>query len=356
MKKFYVIFALISLISLTITAQPQLTWRFNNAEVINAGTQLQFDVEVLASVGTSFHRDLQIYFNYNTAAFGSSVVLNGNISYSPLTLMNTHYVVVNAADNTTSKFAIITEASNEMTQSGSSTYFNSVPTTYVGLMRFTMDILPGANTLTAGIDFDATLMNGGQYYQSTTNTDPLKYLDPCLYNNNLSTLKLSSYYGTTMYAKTTPVALNNCTVDFYTGAVLTDTYATGTAANTFYFTGMADGGYSLKATCAKTPGGIQSADALLVQRFLLGSLSLTNLQKRAADVNLSNSITVADPLAIKRKVLVPSYSWTAPAFIFDGPFGSGAALQGYPVSVASGLGTGSLLMLCSGDVNASYVP
>jgi hypothetical protein len=356
MKKFYVIFALISLISLTITAQPQLTWRFNNAEVINAGTKLQFDVEVLASVGTSYHRDLQIYFDYNTTAFGSNIVAGGKITYSPLALMNTHYVVVNMADNTGSKFAIITEASNEMTQAGSATYFNVVPTTYTGLLRFTIDILPGGNTQNAGIAFDAALMNGGQYYQSTSNTDPLKYLDPSLYNNNLSTLKLSSYYGTTVYAKTVPVSLNACNVDFYTGAVLTDTYATGAAANTFYFTGMADGGFSIKANCSKVPGGIQAADALLVQRYILGALPLADLQKRAGDVNASNSITAADPLTIKRKVLVPALVWAAPNFVFDGPFGSGAALQGYPVTVSSGLGTTVLKMLCSGDVNASYTP
>jgi hypothetical protein len=269
--------------------------------------------------------------------------------------MNTHYVVVNAADNTTSKFAIITEASNEMTQSGSSTYFNSVPTSYLGLLQITMDILPGANTLTAGIDFDAALMNGGQYYQSTSNYDPLKYLDPCLYvNNGLSTLRLSSYYGTTVYAKTTPVTLTNCNVDFYTGAVLTDTYATGASANTFYFTGMADGAFSLKATCANTWVGFAQSDILLVQRWLLNLVSFTNLQKRAGDVTLNNTLTQSDLLTLKRRNLNIITTWPAPNYVFDGPFDNGgAALQGYPVSVSSGLGTDVLKMLCSGDVNAS---
>jgi hypothetical protein len=359
MKKFYLIFALVSLISLTITAQPQLTWRFNNVEVINAGTQLQFDVEVMANVTGSFQRDLQIYFDYNPVAFGSNIVANGKITYSPLTLLDAgQYLVVNAADNTTSKFAIITEAINEMTQPGSATYYKEVTTTYQGLLRFTINIAPGGNTQMAGIAFDQVLMNGGQYYQSTTpgTHDPVKYLDPCLYNNNLSTSLLSSFYGTTVYAKTTPVILNSCTVNLFSGTTQIDTYSTGTAANTFYFTGMTDGSYSIKATCSKVPGGIQAADAFLVQRYLLNLYPLTDLQKRAADVNLSNSITAADPLTIKRKVLVPTLVWAAPDFVFDGPFGSGAALQGYPVSVSSGLGTGVLGILCSGDVNASYVP
>ncbi|MBM3436684.1 MAG: hypothetical protein FJY07_10770, partial [Bacteroidetes bacterium] len=223
MKKFYVIFALFTLVTLTVTAQPQLTWRFNNVEVINAGTQLQFDVEVKASVAGSYQRDMQIYFDYNTLGFGSNIVANAKISYSPLTLMDAaKYVVVNAADNTSSKFAIITEAINEMTQPGSATYYTQVTTTFQGFLRFTITIAGGGNTQTAGIAFDQTLMNGGQYYQSTSNTDPIKYLDPSLYDNNLSSLKLSSFYGTTVYAKATPVVLNGCTVDMYSGATLID--------------------------------------------------------------------------------------------------------------------------------------
>ena len=112
MKKFTLIFALLMSASALVMAQPQLSWRFANYQVINAGAQLQVDVEVKADVAGSFHRDLQIYFDYNTAAFGSDIVLNGNISYTPLILMGdvTKYDVVNTADNTSSKFAIITEA------------------------------------------------------------------------------------------------------------------------------------------------------------------------------------------------------------------------------------------------------
>jgi hypothetical protein len=357
MKKFYVIFALFTLVSLTVTAQPQLTWRFNNVEVINAGTQLQFDVEVLANVTGSFQRDMQIYFDYNTLAFGSNIVANGKITYSPLTLMNAaKYVIVNMADNTSSKFAIITEASNEMTQPGSNTYYEAVTTTYQGFLRFTINIAPGGNTKTAGIAFDQALMNGGQYYQSTTNTDPLKYADPSLYQNNLSSLLLSTFYGTTVYARTTPVVLNGCTIDLYSGATMIDTYSTGTG-NTYYFTGMVDGGYNLKGTSSKPYGGLQALDAIQVQRFVAGATTFTDLQKRAGDVNLSSSVQNLDATFIRRRVgsiAVPQ--WTAPDWIFDGPFGSAPALQGYPVNVATGMGTAVFKALCSGDVNASYTP
>ena len=199
MKKFALLFACLTLMSFYVTSQPQLTWHFANFEVINAGTQLQFDVEVKASAAGTYQRDLQIYFDYNTAGFGSNIVANGKITYTPLALMDaSKYVVVNMADNTSSKFAIITEAINEMTQPGSATYYKEITTSYQGLLRFTITI--ASNTQTAGIAFDQALMNGGQYYQSASNTDPVKYQETGLYENNLSPNKLSSVYGVITYA------------------------------------------------------------------------------------------------------------------------------------------------------------
>jgi len=342
MKKFYVIFALLSLISLAITAQPQLTWRFANAEVINAGTKLQFDVEVKANVAGSFQRDLQIYFDYSTLGFGSSIVANGKITYSPLTLLDAaQYVVVNMADNTTSKFAIITEAINEMAQPGSATYYKEVTTTYQGLLRFTINI--ASNTQAAGIAFDQALMNGGQYYQSTSNTDPLKYLDPSLYENNMSTLLLSSIYGTVSYNNvgSTTMKLVNLTLS---GG---DTYGPTTNNGIYYFTGMVDGAYTIAATCSNTWGGLTSFDATLISRYLGSIVALSPLQIKAADVNLSTTVTTFDATLLKRRLgSIATPQWTAPNYVFEVP----------TVNVVSGLGTSNFKSLCSGDVNGSYTP
>jgi hypothetical protein len=359
MKKFYVIFALFTLVSLTVTAQPQLTWRFNNVEVINAGTQLQFDVEVMANAGGSYQRDLQIYFDYNTLGFGSNIVANGKITYSPLTLLDaTRYVVVNMADNTSSKFAIITEAINEMTQPGSSTYYREVTTSYQGLLRFTINI--ASNTQTAGIAFDEALMNGGQYYQSTTNTDPIKYQDPSLYANPLSTLLLSSVYGTITYNNVPATPLKLCTLTLTGG----DTYGPTLNDGKYYFTGMVDGAYAVAGTCTNTWGGMTTFDATLILRYAGGvpGFGLTNLQKRAADVNMTNTaggVTTFDATLILRKATLPPGTfppqWTAPSFVFDGPYPATPALSGYPVTVSNGLGNANFKALCSGDVNGSYV-
>jgi hypothetical protein len=341
MKKFYLIFALFTVVSITVTSQPQLTWRFANAEVVNAGTQLQFDVEVKANVAGSFQRDLQVYFDYSTLGFGSNIVANGKITYSPLALMDaTKYTVVNMADNTSSKFAIITEALNEMTQPGSATYYKEVLTTYQGFLRFTITL--ASNTQTAGIAFDAALMNGGQYYQSLANTDPLKYTDPSLYENNLSTLKLSSMYGTITYNNGASTPLKLCSLTLSPGG---DTYGPTINDGKFYFTGMNDGVYTIATTCTNTWGGLQGIDATLASRYILGLQVLVPIQQKAADINQSGTVQTIDVTMMKRRLLGQTYpQWTAPNYVFETS----------SATVASGLGVKNYKGLCSGDVNGSW--
>lgn len=186
MKKAIIFSTLMLLAGIFSFAQTQLSYRFANPSIVNSGSQFQFDVEVKASAAGSFHRDLQIYFDYNTLGFGTDIVSGGNISYSLLPLLSSHYSIVNMEDNTSSKVAIITEGINEGPtggQPGSSTYFNEVTTSFQGVLQITIDI-SDCDAL-AGIQFDELLMNGGQYYQSTSTTDPIKYMDPCLYENDL---------------------------------------------------------------------------------------------------------------------------------------------------------------------------
>lgn len=346
MKKIYVIFALFTLISLTVTSQPQLTWRFNNVEVVNAGTELQFDIEVKANVAGTFHRDLQVYFDYNTAGFGSDIVANGKISYSPLTLMNvSKYSVVNMADNTSSKFAIITEATAEMTQPGSSTYYEEITTTYQGLLRVTIDVMD--NTAMAGIAFDEMLMNGGEYYQSTSNTNPIKYNDPCLYDNDISSLVLSTVYGTITYNNSFSTPMTNCNATLYQGVSVIDVSPATDINGDYFFTGIADGAYTIQTTVTKVKGGITTVDGIIIARIAAGiGGPYTPLQFLAADVNLSGVVTTTDGILVKRRAAGLPSNWAAPDYVFEVP----------NVNATSGVGTVNYQSLCSGDVNGSHVP
>jgi hypothetical protein len=347
MKKFYVIFALFALISLTVTAQPQLTWRFNNVEVINAGTpspKLQFDVEVMANAGGSYHRDLQIYFDYNTLGFGSNIVANGKITYTPLTLMDaTKYVVVNMADNTPSKFAVITEAINEMTQPGSATYYKEVLlNSYQGVLRFTIDISGLGQT--AGIAFDAALMNGGQYYQSTSNTNPIKYAETGIYFNDLSTFMLSSLYGNIVYANAGAAPMANCTVTVMNGAIPVGTALTDVNGD-YRYSNIGNGTYTLTTTCSEPwVNETTVGDISMVIDHILGT-PLTDVYFLAADVTNDASCDVGDIALMIDNILgtLIGYPASAPwVFVTQ------------TVNVSGGMGVKNYNGLLAGDPDGSH--
>lgn len=116
-----------------------------------------------------------------------------------------------------------------------------------------------------------------------------------------------------------------------------------------------NGNYTLNGSTTKPWGGLQALDAIQVQRFVSGAVSFTNLQRRAGDVNKSSSVQNLDATFIRRRVssiAVPQ--WTAPEWIFDGPFGTPPALQEYPFTISGGDLILDFRTLCSGDVNGSY--
>jgi hypothetical protein len=340
MKKYALLFALFTAVSIVATSQPQLTWRFANAEVINAGTQFQFDVEVKADAAGTYHRDLQVYFDYSTPGFGTDIVASGKVSVAPLALMNTHYFVVNTADNTSSKFAIITEATHEMTQPGSAAHYNAVPTTFTGLLRFTIDIAD--NTQPAGIAFDAALMDGGQYYQSTVSTDPLKYAIASVYDNDLNSLLLSTLYGTITYANAINTPLADCSVQVGAlGVAISD------ANGLYQYTGLSDGPYTLTTTSSLPYTYTTNlADVNVVVSHLMGT-PLVGIYYLAAEVTGDDIVTLSDANVMVSNILGVQSGYPAvPAW----KFGVEDAI------VIGGIGTKSFQGIQAGDATGSWQP
>lgn len=157
------------------------------------------------------------------------------------------------------------------------------------------------------------------------------------------------YYGNTGTSK--PMQTNttvNCTPG--------PTVPTG-ALGAYTIRPLADGNYTLGGASTKPWGGLQALDAIQVQRFVSGAITFTNLQRRSGDVNKSSSVQNLDATFIRRRVssiAVPQ--WTAPDWIFDGPFGTPPALQEYPFTISGSNITLEFRTLCSGDVNGSYSP
>jgi hypothetical protein len=213
-----------------------------------------------------------------------------------------------------------------------------------------MDIID--NTQTAGIAFDAALMDGGQYYQSASTTDPIKYLEAGSYSNDLLTLKLSSAYGTIVYANTASTPIKLCTATLSPGG---DTYGPTASDGNYYFTGVDDGSYTVQTTSTNVWGGCTTVDAGLAKRVALGlpqpgpgSPPFTAIQTLAADANGAGGVTTIDAGFIKRRALgltVTPSMWAGDNYVFETP----------TINVSAGLGNATYKGLCRGDVNGSYI-
>lgn len=125
MKKLKLIFiaVLLLFISFNIVQAQDITYAFANVQNTNDGVHDYYEVDVLLSSTTDFKLGTgQIYLNYNTAAFGTNVFANNNITFSNDFSSGyllgefqgfTNYYSTISNDNTTSRvsFAWIQEVS-----------------------------------------------------------------------------------------------------------------------------------------------------------------------------------------------------------------------------------------------------
>ncbi|MBN1339863.1 MAG: hypothetical protein JXA03_11100 [Bacteroidales bacterium] len=210
MKKFSIFTMALSLITLFTMAQtPVLHWRFANPVVFdNAGVcTLEFDVELSCDMADTYHSDLQVYFDYNTLAFGENVVTNGVLTYTRLPLLQGDlagtplYAIFGNVDNKPYRYAILSEATFTV---ANPMFMNAVPMlpTYGGYIKVQM-IIADQNQL-AGIEYvpedgGVGLMNGGQYYLDATHPTATKYGVPPdyagVYENDLLTQALMCVTG-----------------------------------------------------------------------------------------------------------------------------------------------------------------
>lgn len=203
--KILILFCLFFLVNLVISqSYPIVTWRFNNPE-IQAGDTFKFDVELKCSIPGTFHSSTQIYFNYDTAAFGPTIVENNHIVYEKLELLNEtffgnpKYQVINHADNTPSRYAIVFEGNFI---APGSLFMTEVDTIFKGFIRFKIHIANPSEV--AGIEFvsnigNVGLMDFGQFHVDNSHPAETPYGVPpdhvCIYENNLLNFILTPSYS-----------------------------------------------------------------------------------------------------------------------------------------------------------------
>jgi hypothetical protein len=177
MKRFFLAI-LACILILPGIGQETLKFRFNNAKVTGSEpARLQFDIEIMSENPGTYQSDLQVFFDYSTAAFGKDISKNKKLTVSKLELMDgkigdeEKYLILNITDSNEGRIAIMSEYNTEA-KSQTPDFYNMVPNTWKGLFRISIEIKnPSA---TAGIKFCESQMADGEYYV-TQNESPKKY-------------------------------------------------------------------------------------------------------------------------------------------------------------------------------------
>jgi len=124
--------------------------------------------------------------------------------------------------------------------------------------------------------------------------------------------------------------------------------ATTDAAGSYSFGNVINGSYTISAATTKAwpSSGINSTDALLVSQAFAGTATLSPIQVKAADVNLSSSVNNTDALLIVRRFagLISAFDAGNWAFVNE------------TVTVNNASVVKNISALATGDVNASATP
>ncbi len=142
------------------------------------------------------------------------------------------------------------------------------------------------------------------------------------------------------------------------GAVVTlaggasDMVDTTDAAGAYTFTGVSAGSYTVSAAKTGNSGGVSAADALAAAKYGndTTSVTLTDIELVAADVNMGGTVNASDALVILRHA-VGFTGEDNPAFLADEWY-----FESNPITVATANVTSNLAGIVSGDVNSSFTP
>lgn len=147
-----------------------ITFTFANEEITGTSPKYyEFDVMAQASASGTRIGGSQVYINYNTAAFGTRIVVNSKITVTKGTLLQGgsapafYYTIVNNADNTDSRVAITVDYNYP----GSPEYGNSLPTGPTQWAHVKIEI--SNQSQNAGLSYQQNLM-AVQEYESDNNT------------------------------------------------------------------------------------------------------------------------------------------------------------------------------------------
>jgi len=157
---------------------------------------------------------------------------------------------------------------------------------------------------------------------------------------------LANLSGKVSYDNTASTPITNCIVYLKQGdSVYTETTTDNEGKFAFFY--LPYGIYNFDIMLTLAWGGINSSDAYLITKHYDGTIPLSGLALKAADVNLDTRINKADALLVSKRFAnvinsFPAGDWVnnQPTVNFNGP----------------GVKAIQIKVLCTGDVNRSPIP
>jgi len=205
------------------------------------------------------------------------------------------------------------------------------------------------------VDYNDTLMFTGieehTYYFFSLGVDNVGNRGPMKYQGDTYTTinptMTDSISGYLVYDNTANTPLENTKIYLIDTEGISDTDSVFTETDGYFlFEDVKASTYILEPSVTIPWGGGNATDALLVNRFAIGTYSFTEFREVAADVNLSATVNATDGLLIKRRSIGSITSFIAGDWVFSDD----------TIATAKDNYTQDIYALCVGDVNGSYVP
>jgi hypothetical protein len=159
-----------------------------------------------------------------------------------------------------------------------------------------------------------------------------------------------------VYDNTSLSPITNTLVQLKLGGVVVATSTTDSSGNCS-FNNLSAGTYQCHPVCNKPKGSINSTDAFLVMNNFINVTGgfLTGLRLAAAEVNGIGAV----PNSLDALLIVKLFVGAIPNFLPPATFPGKPIWQYETIDInATGAGTVSqqIRMICTGDVNGSYIP
>jgi len=159
---------------------------------------------------------------------------------------------------------------------------------------------------------------------------------------NFATLNSYNIIGTVTYCNESNTPINNLTVYLNQDNVIVQAIKTN---NKFQLNSIKNGNYYIgPITTTTTWGGVNSTDALLIRKYIVGQITISDCKKMALDVNGSGTITSLDPLLIRQRIVGIINSFPLGDWKFENP----------EVIINNSDINKDIKGICVGDVNGSY--